>query len=203
VIDGTKHRNGPVANMFKWLAQWGCVDDLGRRLYRRDCGYGGPYLPHQLVGMTTQKEKNMYEDRIIKALQFELPLINNIDVQRAARRIADSVYGYVTVTGVRLNGKRVKIETIDKGSNIPGYEKDGTRYEAFTRWWRVIPRIKKYPNKPSEEDYIQVDYALAIHSGNVRAYREAAEIAHFIKSGFDPYSFQLPDGSAMYVKGGV
>lgn len=89
--------------------------------------------------------------------------------EAVAKSIVDSLHrGSLSsvCVGATILGKPISIVYEDKGTYVPAHHVDGTRFEAYTAWFRL---------SNGYEDYIQVDRNLAESGGcSVDEYRQRA-----------------------------
>lgn len=102
-------------------------------------------------------------------------------------------------------GERVRIQFEDKGDAVPGFDKNGNRFEAYTSWMRfVIPatasalRDHLYktvpglrPRPDTAENYSQTDRQDADASGDVGAFRWKNDLACLEGLGVDAETVEI------------
>jgi len=99
----------------------------------------------------------------------------------AAREITERFF----LTGRLISGEPIRIEWMDKGDLLPGYDKRQNRFEAYTTWMRFLwpPGAVKpahWAQRRSDrrelspeylEDYSQTDWVAAEASGDAEQFR--------------------------------
>ena len=92
-----------------------------------------------------------------------------------------------TVRARMKDGTPIILRWEDKGTSVPGFDKDGNRYEAYTTWFRA----ESESLNPFPEIYSQVRVSDARTSGNEGAFRVKNDDICLEAIGVDPMSIDL------------
>lgn len=103
--------------------------------------------------------------------------VSSAFTQALATKIDEVYHPDQTYQGSMKDGTAIHVRLINKGDIVPGFDKDGNRYEAWTIYWSWRDGTKAF-----DEGYVQIDRRVIELSQNRDALlntaaREALEAA--------------------------
>lgn len=112
-------------------------------------------------------------------------------VAKIANNIVKRMDHGVSLHGLMKDGTAVKIRWVDRGDLIPGVDKNGNRFEAYTTYLRIYDESVGERSGLISETYVQVDRDRAERSGDGEALRRVQEMEALDKMGLNVGSVTL------------